>query len=76
MSALVRGIPFALSPRIARGEGGRRPGEGRSSVRIAATLAPHPALRANPDKIRDRFLFPLYGENETFISSVGRISEA
>ena len=37
---------LSLSPRIARGEGARRVGEGRSSWRVATALAPHPALRA------------------------------
>ncbi len=51
----------SLSPCHARGEGGRRPGEGRSSGQIAATLAPYPSLRAT--------FSPLCGEKENKIKA-------
>jgi hypothetical protein len=39
MTDLARGeIPWPLSPRFLRGEGGRRPGEGRSRLKLAAAV--------------------------------------
>jgi hypothetical protein len=53
---------YSLSPRIARGEGARRVGEGRSSQHLVAALAPHPALRAT--------FSPLCGEKKQLIDAV------
>ena len=59
------------SPRVAHGERVAEGSEGRSSRQIAAALAPHPSLRATPDRVRGRRFSPRCGEKDNPIEAVG-----